>query len=469
MKNIDYYKEETIKSLKNKDLNSAERNFSEFISLIIFSMIISKDCFFGQFMTNILRKTDFKLKAPAAVSIKKGVIIMDLNPIFLVSFDNELIKNIIIHEIYHILNCHIMRSKELQLPLNSFEMNNQNIAMDVAINQLIDGLKDNSNVVTLKNFVEHYVPDKGIYNYYQNPDGVKEKEPFEYYLGIIKDSPKYQEEKKKYEEKQKKLREILKKIEDNGGSLDNLTDEEIHQLLESEEDLSHEIWRQSSSTDTDNMKEIVNQIVSKAAKEAGSMPSTVESIVDRINKKPVIRWQEELKNFIGSVKCPYKLTILRRSRRQPTRFDIKGRLSDRKLNLAVAIDTSSSMSDDDIKFIFNEIFNIVKAVKFKLTIIECDCEINHVYTANNENEITTKVHGRGGTSFTPVFKYIKENKLNPDVLIYFTDGYGEREIDPVYRPNCKVMWVLNEKATDLSVKNPFTNKIKELRISEHSN
>jgi len=76
-----------------------------------------------------------------------------------------------------------------------------------------------------------------------------------------------------------------------------------------------------------------------------------------------------------------------------------------------------------------------------------------------------------GTRFTPVFKYIKEEvKGNdkPDLLIFYTDGYGESSLDESYKisPSIKLMWVLTGYKKELSCKNPWTNKIKELRMNE---
>ena len=35
-------------------------------------------------------------------------------------------------------------------------------------------------------------------------------------------------------------------------------------------------------------------------------------------------------------------------------------------------------------------------------------------------------HGGGGTAFEPVFDYIDEHDLDPEVVVYLTDGYGDQ-------------------------------------------
>ena len=48
--------------------------------------------------------------------------------------------------------------------------------------------------------------------------------------------------------------------------------------------------------------------------------------------------------------------------------------------------------------------------------------------------------GGGGTDFRPVFRYVDEHpELEPNLLIYFTDGYGDY---PDRAPAYPVMWLL---------------------------
>ena len=55
---------------------------------------------------------------------------------------------------------------------------------------------------------------------------------------------------------------------------------------------------------------------------------------------------------------------------------------------------------------------------------------------NGEWEVT----GGGGTDFRPVFEYIDEHQeINPDLLIFFTDGYGAY---PERAPAYPVLWLL---------------------------
>ena len=57
------------------------------------------------------------------------------------------------------------------------------------------------------------------------------------------------------------------------------------------------------------------------------------------------------------------------------------------------------------------------------------------------------------TKFSPVFRYIKERKLRNSVLIYFTDGVGEKELEVKPFKN-NTIWVLTGDE-DLSLEKPY--------------
>ena len=86
-------------------------------------------------------------------------------------------------------------------------------------------------------------------------------------------------------------------------------------------------------------------------------------------------------------------------------------------------------------------------------IIEIDNEIRNIYELRTENDIRNRSKDNGSTQFTPVFKYIVDNNLRNVVLIYFTDGIGEKELS-VKPINKKTIWVVSGNE-ELSLKNPY--------------
>lgn len=203
------------------------------------------------------------------------------------------------------------------------------------------------------------------------------------------------------------------------------------------------------------VRELVNASVGMMNDESrGMMPAGFLSQVDMLNAPAELCWQAILKKYVGTLAANKRKTRMRLNRRQPERFDLSGRVDDKVLKIAVAIDTSASVDDKMIAQIFNEIFAILAKRKHEITVIECDAEVQRVYRARNASEIKTKVQGRGGTWFSPVIDYINNDKYFRDaLLIYFTDGYGEREIPKprTYRN----IWVVFDDTKNLSLKEPY--------------
>jgi predicted metal-dependent peptidase len=110
-----------------------------------------------------------------------------------------------------------------------------------------------------------------------------------------------------------------------------------------------------------------------------------------------------------------------------------------KQHMLLAIDTSGSVSDTELKEFMNEIHHIYKA-GVEITIIQCDTRINSIEPYKGKNEITVK--GRGGTSFEPVLDYYSANGKKFTSLVYFTDG----ECYTRQKPKGNVLWVISERS-----------------------
>ncbi len=51
--------------------------------------------------------------------------------------------------------------------------------------------------------------------------------------------------------------------------------------------------------------------------------------------------------------------------------------------------------------------------------------------------------GGGGTSFRPVFQWVEQQRLRPDLLVYFTDADGAFPAD---QPTYPVIWLVKGKS-----------------------
>ena len=104
---------------------------------------------------------------------------------------------------------------------------------------------------------------------------------------------------------------------------------------------------------------------------------------------------------------------------------------------------------------FSEINAIKGQIRARITLICCDAEIDEqsplIFEAWDEFKFDTQVKGGGGTDFRPVFRWIDQQDMTPDTLLYFTDACGEF---PDYEPTYPVVWLVKGKA-----KPPFGARI----------
>lgn len=85
----------------------------------------------------------------------------------------------------------------------------------------------------------------------------------------------------------------------------------------------------------------------------------------------------------------------------------------------VAVDTSGSVSKNELEDFFSEIDYIHKAGA-RVTIVECDARINKIVEYDGKH--IPEIVGRGGTDLNPPVDYYVKNKKDYASLIYFTDG-----------------------------------------------
>lgn len=107
--------------------------------------------------------------------------------------------------------------------------------------------------------------------------------------------------------------------------------------------------------------------------------------------------------------------------------------------LVIAIDTSGSCSAGTVRQFLAETLAIVSQRenffrKMKVYLIQCDCLVQSVTVIRSAEEWARScehitIQGRGGTDFTPVFRYVEELRRKKELkdlkaLLYFTDGDG---------------------------------------------
>lgn len=385
-----------------------KRNFFELIQDVILYLLQTQDAFFGQFMLRVRRGINVSITAPIATIPKRDGFNMYFNPFLFLNCSKKEMAALFKHEIYHIMNSHFERERKLK---NRFNKESISVALDISINQYIKDLPSYSKRINEINME---------YNL-----SLEENRSIEEYADAIYKSIKSRTKENK-----------ISKDEDS--------------KFETDINKAHELWEEIQLSEED-----IKSLTKKTAISAynKNTPKGLENIILAYKERAEIPWQAVLKDILPTIKSGYKKTITRRDRRQPDRLDLRGRLPQNQTELIVAIDISASMKDDDMHRILVEILSITSSTKNKVTIIECDNEIRNIYELRTEGDIRNRSKNNGSTQFTPVFKYIIDNNLRHVVLIYFTDGIGEKELS-VKPINKKTIWVVSG-SEELSLKNTY--------------
>jgi len=385
-----------------------KRNFFELVEDVILYLLQTQDAFFGQFMLRIRRGINIVITVPIATIPKRDGFNMYFNPFLFLNCSKKEMASLFKHEIYHIMNSHFERERKLKHRFNKEAIG---VALDISVNQ--------------------YIKDLPAYS--KKINGIN----MEYNLSIG--------ENRSIEEYAEEIYKSIKsRIKENKISKDNDLKFEIDITK------AHELWDEIQLSEED-----IKSLTKKTAISAynKNTPKGLENIILAYEEKAEISWQAVLKDILPTVKSGYKKTITRRDRRQPDRLDLRGRLPKNETELIVAIDISASMNDDDMHRILVEILSITSSTRNKVIIIECDNEIRNIYELRTEKDIRKRSNNNGSTQFAPVFQYIIDNNLRNVVLIYFTDGVGEKELS-VKPINRNTIWVVSGNQ-ELSLKNPY--------------
>lgn len=172
----------------------------------------------------------------------------------------------------------------------------------------------------------------------------------------------------------------------------------------------------------------IRAAVMQAAKAAGAgnVPGGVKRMLKDMTD-PQMDWREILNMKIQSM-IKNDFTWSRCSRKsQSAGIYLPGTKEDIRVEAAVAIDASGSMSNDMLRDLLGEVKGIMEQFPdFKLTVWTFDTRVYNpqVFTPENLDEIDEyDLKGGGGTDFMVNWTFMKENDIMPERFIMMTDGY----------------------------------------------
>ena len=359
--------------------------------------LILEEPFYGLFLVG-LNKT-FRNDIPTAGVSKHGIgVQLAVNPEFFEGLSLEHRIGLLKHELLHISFGHLL-VRDLYSNKKLF-----NIAADLEINQYIDNDYLPEGGLKLDSFPELNLPVKA---------GTKE-----YY-------------------------EILEKAQEDGTSpsLDSLLNE-----MDGDSQYDHKTWEEIDELSEADKKLIEKQIehqlkevADQTEKRRGNIPGELADLISRLRHVEPAKfdWKGYLRRFVGNSSIVYTKKLRRKYNKRY--IENPGLKIKFKNNILVGIDTSGSVSRDELQEFMNELVHMHKT-GHKITIAQCDTQLNSVAEFNPKKDLEIK--GRGGTSFQPVIDHFNEKKGVYTALIYLTDGEA-------WNPeNCpkNTLWVLSSQS-----------------------
>ena len=174
----------------------------------------------------------------------------------------------------------------------------------------------------------------------------------------------------------------------------------------------------------DEIKEAM--LAAASASDAGNIPAGVKRLIQELTE-PKMNWRELLRMQLEStIKSDF--TWMRASRKG-WHMDavMPGMKVDPMIDIAIAIDASGSIDERMLKDFLGEVQGIMDsfpAYKIHVVTFDTDCYNPMQYDSDNLDSMCDyEVSGGGGTDFDAIFRYLKDNEIEPKRLVVFTDGY----------------------------------------------
>lgn len=221
--------------------------------------------------------------------------------------------------------------------------------------------------------------------------------------------------------------------DEEGGGSHGETDPQAHgapqppPLSAPERESLHKQWQQRLAS------------AAQQAIQAGKLGGSMARLVDHL-LQPQLPWRMLLAHYMTRA-ARNDYSFAHPSRREGTAI-LPG-LRSQHIELVVALDTSGSISDEEMREFVSEVNAIKGQVGARITLHACDERLAPqgpwTFEPWEEIELPGHWHGGGGTKFSPVFEWAEGQDRRPDLLLYFTDGKGEF---PKREPSYPVLWLV---------------------------
>ena len=358
------------KNVKNEKVNKA-----------IIEMTISTNqdaVYFSEMLLYVNFVESEKAKTAFATIIEDGPII-GYNPEFMESLSIPEIKFVLIHEMMHLLYCHINRGKNL-------DQNVFNVATDATIN--------NEITCYFHSFTQQ--PEKSVMLDKKYNDILQSEA---YYLWLLENHPELQSPSFKFDDV----------------SFDNHDADNMQNIPA--EDLEKANIKNIGTISGEFAKSIMEEITD-SLRNRGFETSNITEMLDKLKKTK--------RNYLKEIKAEM-CALLAGTHKQgtymrPSRKQIWGLKGFKRYNneINVILDVSGSMSG-----LFEEALGTIFKRNIVCNLIQCDTEVKDAIKIKSDKDIKNiKITGLGGTTLQPGIEYVKSHKeLCHLPILLLTDGY----------------------------------------------
>ena len=156
------------------------------------------------------------------------------------------------------------------------------------------------------------------------------------------------------------------------------------------------------------------------------MPAGLRRLIKKWTE-PQLDWREFIEQRIQST-LKDDWTFMKTARRDtPGDIIFPGRKNLETIEVFIAVDTSGSMTEQQLKDLMGEVYGIMQQFSdFVVHVWSFDTQVYgyEKFEAHNLEEINDyELKGGGGTDFAVNWEWMKNEDHNPETFLLFTDGY----------------------------------------------
>jgi len=328
------------------------------------------------------------------------------------------IGGVLVHEIWHVLRNHIKRGHALLGPNPSkTQAERFNVAADLEINDDHRDWAGGQQVQVVRNvwLPGLKLPDGALVpSKYGLPDGQR----MEFYYYALKQ-------------------------EGEGGSGDP-GDPLAGDVQAGKWELGDPVETGTPGWTWEQLEQLQQQVANEVqahGKTAGNLPGSWQSWADLTLTPSQVPWRQTLAKLVR-VAMSQRMGMIHQSYQKlskKTQTYLRPGWQGSQVQVAAVVDTSGSMSDDDIRTVLSEVMGLVKGSGTPVALIGCAVEAASVGYVSNVEALLRMRAPSGGTDMRVGIDLALRGRRKADVIVVLTDGDTPWPISPIGPPMIVVL------------------------------